>query len=166
MKERIEQILEDKHLTQAEFAIRAGISPATITHLFNGRNNLSETVVSKILSAYMEINPMWFLHGKGEKYRKVTEKIPLFNEEPVEKELPTFTEPHQFSVQNKAESLDIQNETAINNPILPLVESPIATTQTTAQAITQPVSVVQKQIRKIVFFYADKTFEEYYPEIS
>ena len=162
MKERIEQILEDKRITQAEFAIRAGISPATITHLFNGRNNLSEMVISKILLAYPDINPIWLLDGKGEKYQKVNNMFPLFNQEQKMEEKQT-PNPFQFGLQNKDEIIDIQKEMDLHSPITSSIDSIIAQTPTTAQAITQSASV-QKQIRKIVFFYTDKTFEEYYPE--
>ena len=153
MKERIEQILEDKRLTQAEFAIRAGISPATITHLFNGRNNLSEVVVSKILLAYPEINPIWLLEGVGEKYQQNSEPLPLFEQKQE-------TEKVQ---QNEVQNIDFQRQREIHNPFIPPVESVIEPPPPVAQAIS-PAAKVQKQIQKVVFFYADKTFEEYYPQ--
>jgi len=153
MKERIEQILEDKRLTQAEFAIRAGISPATITHLFNGRNNLSEMVVSKILLAYPEINPIWLLEGTGEKYQKINEPLPLFEEK----------QEQENEKQNEVQNIDYQRQKEVNNPFISPVDFVIAPVPPTAQAIP-PAAKVQKQIQKIVFFYADKTFEEYYPE--
>jgi transcriptional regulator with XRE-family HTH domain len=156
MKERIEQFLEDKRITQAEFANRAGISPATITHFFNGRNNLSEMVVSKILLAYPEINPIWLLEGKGEKYQLTNEDFPLFDKKVEEKT------PFQFRPQNEYKNIDIQEERNVNPQTITAVDSAIAQVPTAAQAISQAAGV-QKQIRKIVFFYADKTFEEYYP---
>ncbi|MCL2131434.1 MAG: helix-turn-helix domain-containing protein [Lentimicrobiaceae bacterium] len=141
MKERIEEILEDKRITQAEFAIRAGISPATITHLFNGRNNLSDSVVSKILDAYREINPMWLLYGEGEKYIKVIgkadEKLPLFDKE-----------------QKEEESEQLEQEVVEKSP----PEPPKFDRRMEVKSVDN-----QKQIRKVVFFYTDKTFEEYYP---
>ena len=148
MKERIEQILGDKGITQAEFANRAGISPATITHLFNGRNNLSETVISKILLAYPEINPVWLLEGTGEKYQKQNTNLPLFNQEQesIEKQ-PIAPPPIQLKEQ-----------------MISPVDSAIAQASATTQPLLATNTNVQKQIRKIVFFYADKTFEEYYPE--
>jgi len=155
MKERIEQFLEDKRITQAEFANRAGISPATITHFFNGRNNLSEGVVSKILLAYPEINPIWLLEGKGEKYQKINEEFPLFDKEAENKPFP-------FRPQNEYKNADIQGEKLENTQLTTASESNIAEVPTAAQAISQTAGT-QKQIRKIVFFYADKTFEEYYP---
>lgn len=163
MKERIEQILEDKRITQAEFANRAGISPATITHLFNGRNNLSETVVSKILLAYPEINPIWLLEGRGEKYQKVIEKLPLFDENPTVEETETVLPHHPFNVQNEDETVDIQKVKSVSNTVASAADSIAAPTPNVAPPVLQPATV-QKQIRKIVFFYADKTFEEYYPE--
>jgi transcriptional regulator with XRE-family HTH domain len=162
MKERIEQILKDKRLTQAEFAIRADISPATITHLFNGRNNLSEAVVSKILLAYPEINPVWLLDGMGEKYRKTNEHLPLFDETQA-KEEKQISYSFPLIPQNEVQNPDNQLEKEENRQMFPATESPIAQVSPAAQAIA-PTANVQKQIKKIVFFYADKTFEEYYPQ--
>ena len=152
MKKRIEQILEDKRITQAEFANRARISPATITHFFNGRNNLSEMVISKILLAYPEINPIWLLEGKGEKYQKTNDPLPLFEQKQEMEE-----------TQNESRSIDTQDRKDMNNLNIPPVESIIAQTPPAVQALS-PAAKAQKQIRKIVFFYVDKTFEEYYPE--
>jgi len=152
MKKRIEQILEDKRITQAEFANRARISPATITHFFNGRNNLSEMVISKILLAYPEINPIWLLEGKGEKYQKTNDPLPLFEQKQEMEE-----------TQNESRSIDTQDRKDMNNLNIPPVESIIAQTPPAVQALS-PAAKAQKQIRKIVFFYTDKTFGEYYPE--
>jgi transcriptional regulator with XRE-family HTH domain len=163
MKERIEQILEDKRITQAEFAGRAGISPATITHLFNGRNNLSEMVVSKILLAYPEINPIWLLEGRGEKYQKINEPLPLFVQKQEKEEEKQGLNLFPFNAQNGVENADIQSRVGESNQIISPVESVAASTPTAAQAVSQAANT-QKQIRKVVFFYADKTFEEYYPE--
>jgi len=161
MKERIEQILEDKRMTQAEFAIRAGISPATITHLFNGRNNLSEAVVSKIMLAYPEINPMWLLEGSGEKYLKVSEPLPLFKQQATEEK--QWISSFQMPMQNEEKNSDIQGKKVENMQNISIAESIPEQTPTVRQAISQGAKV-QKQIRKVVFFYTDKSFEEYYPE--
>ena len=159
MKERIEQILEDKRMTQTEFANRAGISPATITHLFNGRNNLSEAVVSKILLAFPEINPIWLLDGRGEKYQKVVYRVPLLEEIPrvEEKTVPLF------NLQSEEENIDNQVKKEANSPMISPAEPIISCIPTNVQAIPQGEKE-QKQIRKIVFFYTDKTFAEFYPE--
>ena len=161
MKERIEQILEDKRITQAEFASRVGISPATITHFFNGRNNLSDPVISKILQAYEEINPLWLLHGEGEKYKKTGEKLPLFSQEQSVREKQTF-EAAQTREQNRNNLPDNKGNRVGTNHAISSPESNIAPVSPAVPPIAQSAGS-QKQIRKIVFFYADKTFEEYYP---
>jgi len=163
MKERIEQILEDKRMTQAEFATRAGISPSTITHLFNGRNNLSEVGISKILLAYPEINPIWLLEGIGEKYQKVNDPLPLLEtQQAAEVEKQTLN-PFLFMGQKEDERVDIQGKREENIPNISPVGLNIAPPLHATQAISQGTKV-QKQIRKVVFFYTDRTFEEYYPE--
>jgi len=151
MKERLKQILRDKDLTQVELATRAGIAPATITHFFNDRNNLSDEVVSKILLAYPDIDPVWFWTGKGEKYMKIKEELPLFNDETARKER-QMQQPFQYPMPNNMrERVEFQEEKVVNTQIPVAPASPVSQT-------------VQKQVDKIVFFYVDKTFETYYPQ--
>jgi transcriptional regulator with XRE-family HTH domain len=66
LKDRIAQIMEREHIaTQKEFADACGISQGTITHLKQGRNNLSLNNAQKICEQF-HINLEWLMYGTGE----------------------------------------------------------------------------------------------------
>lgn len=80
MLERIKKIIEEKDLNSSEFAEKIDISKGTISHVLSGRNKPSLDVVQKILTAFSDISPDWFLTGKEPMYRK---SIPFIQAPPV-----------------------------------------------------------------------------------
>ena len=177
MKDRIEKILIDKKMTQAEFADFIEVNRSSVTHIMTGRNKTSDTVVARTLLAFPDINPQWLSEGTGEMYRPFVKPTVLGGQnyqidenhrfERFEQEN-LFTKNSSYLPENKQENA----ETPFN---IPRPELDIQSVSDTAPAIspfrqderredTASPPFVEKQIRKIVFFYADKTFEEYYPE--
>ncbi|MBP5614733.1 MAG: helix-turn-helix transcriptional regulator, partial [Bacteroidales bacterium] len=66
MKERLKLLLQQVGMSQAEFADYIGVGRPSITHIMSGRDKTSQTVVSKTLLKFPELNPMWLLKGEGE----------------------------------------------------------------------------------------------------
>jgi transcriptional regulator with XRE-family HTH domain len=172
MRERIEKILHDKRLTQAEFADLINVNRSSITHIMTGRNKSSDTVVARTLLTFPDINPNWLSAGVGEMYLEHVYVSPPSNIS----ESDTAEDEHLGGLFDTyiPENKDITEHVEQKNP---LWESPIQPPTEHAPAISKPQDVVspaekkenlisteEKKIRKIVFFYADKTFEEYYPE--
>lgn len=66
MKERIKLIMDSAGLTQQEFAVKLGISPASLSSIFTGRTNPTNNHVMAIHRAFPQINVNWLLFGEGE----------------------------------------------------------------------------------------------------
>ena len=66
MKERITQIMQKEEMTAAQFAEKIGLSPSSLSHILNGRNNPSLDVVMKIHKACNYVNLSWLIYGEGE----------------------------------------------------------------------------------------------------
>lgn len=66
MKERIRQIMEEAALSQQDFAVRLGISPASLSSIFTGRTNPTNNHVQAVHRAFPDININWLLFGEGE----------------------------------------------------------------------------------------------------
>lgn len=66
MKERIKLIMDNAGLTQQEFAVKLGISPASLSSIFTGRTNPTNNHVMAIHRAFPQINVNWLLFGEGE----------------------------------------------------------------------------------------------------
>lgn len=69
MKDRIKQIMDSLQLTQQDFANKLGISPASLSNIFNGRSNPTNNHVQAIHRAFPEINTEWLMFGEGQMLR-------------------------------------------------------------------------------------------------
>ena len=68
MKERIRKIMELAHLSQQDFADRLGMSPASLSGIFNGRTNPTNNHVQAIHRAFPQINVSWLMFGEGDMF--------------------------------------------------------------------------------------------------
>lgn len=70
MYTRIKEILDESGLNQQEFAERIAIAPATLSNILKGRQAKYNTdLVMSIAAQFPEINPLWLMSGKGDKYQ-------------------------------------------------------------------------------------------------
>ena len=67
---RITQIMEREGLTPSKFAEAIGIQRSAMSHILNGRNNVSLDVLIKILDRFTYVDSDWLLFGKGEMVRE------------------------------------------------------------------------------------------------
>lgn len=63
--ERIKQIMDSLGLTQQEFAQKLGVSPASLSNIFNGKSRPTMNHTNAIHRAFPSINMGWVLFGEG-----------------------------------------------------------------------------------------------------
>lgn len=131
MKDRLNEIIEKKGLTATKFAAMIDVNPSAISHLLKGRNKPGYDVLVNIARAFPDISMDWLLTGKGSMYTKVIERPLAASDIPEKKEKPIL--------QEEKESVS-QKETA---------------------AVVPSVSVSQKNLKRIVLFFSDGSFEDY-----
>ncbi len=171
MINRINLILRAKNITAKQFAEEIGIQPSGMSHILSGRNNPSLEFVNKVIRRYPEIDANWLLLGKGEMYASgdamnagvipvvepaqepnlfsMTEPIPQLDPVPLTMAA-SISEPEPSS---ESESEQMPFPDAIPTPA-PMVEKK-----------EEPAPIVDngRRLVKILFFYDDRTFEEYFP---
>lgn len=67
-KDRIQQIITDKHLSVRAFAIEIGAHPATFDKQLKGVNSVSLDTIQGILGRFPDISPLWLVIGEGTMY--------------------------------------------------------------------------------------------------
>ena len=135
MKDRIAHIIRAKNLTAAEFALKLGIQPSSISHLLSGRNNPSLDFVKKLKETFPEYNLDWIIMGKG----PMTVSEPFVTPAPVvESRMDEKTE-----VENKTDALDDTSSATTEPPCLPEEQLPLPSSG----------------LKKMVLVYDDNTFE-------
>lgn len=71
IKDRVKQVMDRENLTAGAFADSIGVSPATITHILNGRNKYPSTeVLLRLHNRYPDVSMQWLLLGEGEGIEK------------------------------------------------------------------------------------------------
>ncbi|MBO5180868.1 MAG: helix-turn-helix transcriptional regulator [Paraprevotella sp.] len=68
MKDRILQIMKQEKMTQQDFASALGISPASLSSIFNGRTNPTNNHVQAIHRCFPTISVNWLMFGEGDMY--------------------------------------------------------------------------------------------------
>lgn len=156
MNDRILLILKYKNISAAKFADDIDVQRSSISHILSERNKPSLEFIQKILRKYPEISPEWLISGKG---------AMLKNPELFAENAPLVTIP---IVEDK-----IQENLHPHVPLVPdvLIEVPekeIVTKKEPAREVKEtnkekPTNKA-RSIEKIVVFYTDNTFKEYFPE--
>lgn len=141
MKERIIEFLKAENKSSAQFAEDIGVQPSGISHILSGRNNPSLDFILKMLEKYRYLSTEWLLFGKGTMY-KDSKMQSLFDQDFTNQEL-DFSKP----VPQSKESV-IQKDIKRKDDF-----------QTTASG---PVNTVT--IERIIWFYSDKSFREFFPD--
>ena len=186
MLNRIIQVLEYSQLSKSGFAEKIGINPSGLTHILNGRNQPSLDIVKKIVTAFPEISSEWLVMGMGEMIK--SEELPAPPVEPTSKQAKSDLELRQTDLFEAFDEETVPAEEPVTEPVVePIVEQVIeeapvtpapakvtATRGRARNAESHPAperpkrerilnSQGDKKIVKIVFFYEDRSFEEYRP---
>ncbi len=148
MNNRILLILKYKDISAGKFADEIDVLRSSVSHILSQRNKPSLEFIQKILKKYPEISPEWLISGKGAMLKN-----------------PELFSNNELLNTQKSESKHIVEDTKDS------------TTQTKAEkkekkSITEemPEKIIsdnfqrRKKIEKILVFYTDKTFVEYFPE--
>jgi transcriptional regulator with XRE-family HTH domain len=143
MKERILEFLRAENKSSAQFAEEIGVQPSGISHILSGRNNPSLDFVMKMLDKYSDLSVDWLLFGKGKMYKSPPMKS-LFDENYDANGGFTGKSPEGYDYTKTPE---LRGGTTERQPAPPSASS----------------SDKKPEVIKIVWFYGDKSFEEYYP---
>jgi len=156
-KERIEKVMQMENMNSAVFAAAINIQGSTLSHILNGRNNPSLTVLQSILNRFPNISPEWLIMGQGsiERSSKQSQMPSLF---PVDDE----------SV-SKSESLVQKNIEKNDSTFSSIHQKNIVTAESPTQSIQESPQVPQifqaeqnqRSVRKIIVYYTDNTFQEF-----
>jgi transcriptional regulator with XRE-family HTH domain len=147
MVDRILEVLKFKNLSQSQFADEIGVQRSNISHLLSGRNKPSLEFIQKIIKKFPDINPEYLLSGTGNLTRRFEQTVLEFAEipPPVVETLP-------------------EDETGkiIHEKIRPVVKrKAFQNNGSKKEEVTEPPHA--RNLERIVYFYSDKTFKEYFP---
>jgi transcriptional regulator with XRE-family HTH domain len=145
MKERLLEFLRNENKSSAQLAEEIGVQASGISHILSGRNNPSLDFILKMLEKYKFISTDWLLFGRGSMYKEGKMQN-LFDEDPV---------------YNK-ETIEIQAK-AGENIARSGSDYQEAINSDAAAEYTESHNNSSSEVIKIVWFYANNSFEEFLP---
>lgn len=140
MKERLIEFLRIENKSSAQLAEEIGVQASGISHIISGRNNPSLDFVLKMLDKYKFLSTDWLLFGKGAMYKE-SRMQNLFDD----------------SIKTGVESAPVAAETVKNETVAIEHEGK-------ASGINlSPLNNMSSGVVRIVWFYDNNTFDEFYP---
>ena len=152
MKERITKIIQKEEMTAAQFAEKIGLSPSSLSHILNGRNNPSLDVVMKIHKACSYVNLPWLIYGEGE--MEGQPELPQPDNSGISG-ISLFDESAFFTPEG-TEERENRKEMPSKNPVYAPKE-----------IVREEIKYVEKPARKITeirIFFDNGTYETFRPE--
>ncbi len=140
MEDRLLKILKHYNLSSAAFADKLGVQRSSISHLLSGRNKPSFDFLTRLLIDFPEINIEWFINGEGYmiKQQQNTAERDLFTKKYETREADTIMDEKQMELNANTEVTNVNNNKVTN----------------------------VKQIKNIVIYYNNYTWEEFLPAQS
>ena len=144
MKERLFEFLKNENKSSAQLAEEIGVQPSGISHILSGRNNPSLDFVMKMLEKYKFLSVDWLLFGKGSMYKEIRMQS-LFDSD--------------SDIKNENNLKNAGNEAVRSEPELHSIDEDQRNSDASARSGTST-----SDVEKIVWFYKDRSFEEYSPK--
>jgi transcriptional regulator with XRE-family HTH domain len=136
MKDRILEFLKAENKSSAQLAEEIGVQPSGISHIISGRNKPSLDFVLKMLEKYPFISTEWLLFGRGT----------MYNDKSMQE---LFDKSSYIALQNENES----DKKDIVRPEIKKNDIPTV----------NPQKKENVSITRIVLFYSNNSFQEYFP---
>jgi len=142
LKDRLLKIMNIENMSSAIFADTIGVQRSSISHIISGRNKPSLDFIQKLLSAFPKYRAEWLIMGTGSIYKQQQQGNLFDNIKKSEEkqENPVDDTKQQLKIEKQEQNTQTEQITINNN------------------------SISNKKTSKIVIFYSDNTFTEYYPE--
>jgi transcriptional regulator with XRE-family HTH domain len=144
MKNRIIEFLKMENKSSAQFADEIGVQPSSISHIISGRNNPSLDFVMKMFAKFPALSAEWLLFGKGQMYKEPGLNN-LFENEINDDDNTVAKQPG-----NEQDDHFRLLSTVLENKTERLTER-------------KPESNANRT-KRIICFYNDDTFKEYFPD--
>jgi len=179
IQNRISLIISTKGMSNAEFADAIDVQPSNISHIMSGRNKPSLDLVMKVLRRFPEVRTDWLLMGKGAMNKDfspaektvtgASKQTDLFEivEANLNESKNAVVEGQKSDQQGEIISGRREEPSEYNHNQMDRRKESNWREPGVAQRASDFVPKSgsgERKPDKIVFFYSDKSFSEYYPE--
>ncbi len=144
--------MESTEMTQQTFAEQIGISPASMSSIFNGRTNPTLNIVEAIKRRFPTISTDWLVFGVGDMYADASTATPSAEAAVAEVDEPGLPFDQEPANEIHRQGALVMPKTSTTNA------KPIAMREIAAPAKSL------RTITEIRVFYDDQTYESFTPK--
>ncbi|MCI5627561.1 MAG: helix-turn-helix domain-containing protein [Porphyromonadaceae bacterium] len=156
---RLKFFIENRGLTNSQFADSCEIPRPTLSQILSGRNKkISDILIGQIHRAYPELSVLWLLFGEGEML------VQSFDEVSTDGENPNIVAGDAVDVKNDKENGVNYTENHTLSPENKRI-NPISNIMMAELEIAK-MRQHCRQISHVTVYYDDFTFETFYPDAS
>lgn len=190
MNSRISLLLRAKNISPAQLADELGVQRSGISHILNGRNKPSLDFIQKLIKSYPDVSISWLMFGTGPMMNPYPQKEEVMKENKsvnasqaslidlfpmtddvndVEAILKGSEEGKNYSVLAEKENVTPaikhiqENEQKNNDDNNNSGIKEINSSTPDVYGVMKSEQSLDRKIKRIVIFYSDKTFIEYFP---
>ncbi len=153
MKDRIKKVMDESGLSASKFADKIGVPRSGLSHVLSGRNKPSLDYVLKMLNAFPELDPNWLLKGQ----KSTTNFDQILDDKSTQNDV-EFSNDLNTSIASVNKKMGGQADKMIRK-----ISKVTAPTEID-EPIQSSVSKNGNQVERIVYFYSDGSFKEYFPK--
>lgn len=146
MKDRLQQFLDLEQLTPAKLADILEVQRSGLSHILSGRNKPGFDFINKLLTKFPSLNSDWLITGKGKVYK---DSFATHIENSINSQQEKNQSNTLFSTENETTKPNLNEEHPSENSLF-----------VNERADTNK----NKTLKKVLMFYSDNTFIEYYPQ--
>ena len=153
----MKQFMQMEDISPAKFADAIGIQRSGISHLLAGRNKPSFDFITKMLSAYPDLNADWLLTGKGKPYKNSAQSAPYLPENDTLFNSPDVTtDDCDLPEESDNEMIDASEDESqpSENPVFDHIP------YNGVQKSSPQMGSGKRSIVRVTIFYSDGTYEE------
>ena len=155
MKDRIKKVMDESGLSASKFADKIGVPRSGLSHVLSGRNKPSLDYVIKLLNTFPNLDPNWLIKGQEVEGDELQNRI--------QNEL----------TESSNQSVEINNSLASVNKKMggqadKLVEqiAKVSIEEIEGRPVQNTEVVKGNALERIVYFYSDGSFKEYFPIVK
>ncbi|MCQ2182135.1 MAG: helix-turn-helix domain-containing protein [Bacteroidales bacterium] len=152
MNERLQQFLNAENISQSQFADTIGVARASVSHILAGRNKPGFDFIESTSRHYPTLNLDWLIMGTGKMYKSPQPSNPLPE--------PPAAIPQTGTLMLEEPEEDFETPEPVRNTPLRQIQVSAPSPKATTSIAKLQTAENKRNIKKIVVFYDDNTFQE------
>jgi len=153
MKDRIKKVMDESGLSASKFADKIGVPRSGLSHVLSGRNKPSLDYVLKMLNAFPELDPNWLLKGQ----KSSTNFDQILDDKSTQNDV-DFSNDLNTSIASVNKKMGGQADKMIKK--IAKVSAPMEDENDKVYHNSK----TKQSVERIVYFFSDGSFKEYYPK--